>query len=169
MSSIELEQTALNEANAARAANEDDTSEIDEDIDFDEEAHDAAIRATEAELKALERVELKSMLTANGHALKEILRSEKVKAHYTSPLSTESPMSIEDILLEIPKEDLHEVGMVRDRIFMPAAFVQKWIIPAIRVRNALKEGVVQTPGGIETAMLFSIFDQSKELTRFAHW
>ena len=32
MSSIELEQTALNEANAARAANEDDTSEIDEDI-----------------------------------------------------------------------------------------------------------------------------------------
>ena len=69
-------------------------------------------------------------------------------------------MSIEDILLEIPQEDLHEVGMIRDRIFMPASFVQKWIIPTIRVRNALKEGVVQPPGRIETAMLFSIFDQS---------
>ena len=59
MSSIELEQKALNEAKAARAATEDDTSDI-EDIDFDEETSiDAAIRATEAELKALERVELK--------------------------------------------------------------------------------------------------------------
>ena len=69
-------------------------------------------------------------------------------------------MSIEDILLEVPKEDLHEIGMVRNRIFMPASFVQKWIIPTIRARNALKDHVIKTPGGIETAMLFSIFDQS---------
>ncbi len=69
-------------------------------------------------------------------------------------------MSIEDILGEIPKEDLHEVGTVRNRIFMPASFVQKWIIPTIRARNALKDHGTRMPGGIETAMLFSIFDQS---------
>ena len=69
-------------------------------------------------------------------------------------------MSIEDILCEIPEEDLHEVGMVQKRIFMPASFVQKWIIPTIRARNALKEHGAKMPGGIETAMLFSIFDQS---------
>ena len=68
-------------------------------------------------------------------------------------------MSIEDILQEIPKEHLHEVGTVRDRIFMPASFVQKWIISTIRARNALKEHA-PWPGGIETALLFSIFDQS---------
>ena len=68
-------------------------------------------------------------------------------------------MSPEDTLSEIPKEDLHEVGMVQRRIFMPASFVQKWIIPTIRARNALKDQVFM-PGGHETAMLFSIFDQS---------
>jgi hypothetical protein len=44
---------------------------------------------------------------------------------------------------------------------MPASFVQKWLIPTIRARNALKsDGDTRLPGGIETAMLFSIFDQS---------
>jgi hypothetical protein len=105
-------------------------------------------------------VALKEMLTKHGHTLRDILRSEKVKAHYVSPFSEENTMSIEDILQEIPKEDLHEVGTVRDRIFMPASFVQKWLIPTIRVRSALKDDDNETPGGIETAMLFSIFNQS---------
>jgi hypothetical protein len=69
-------------------------------------------------------------------------------------------MSPEDILSEIPKEDLHEVGMVQRRMFMPASFVQKWIIPTIRARNALNGQGTQLPRGNETAMLFSIFDQS---------
>ena len=69
-------------------------------------------------------------------------------------------MSAEDILLEIPPEDLHEVGMVQGRTFMPAHFVQKWIIPTIRARNALEGPGKRQPGGIQTAMLFSIFDQS---------
>ena len=63
-------------------------------------------------------------------------------------------MSLEDILSEIPKEDLHEVGMVQRRIYMPASFMQKWIIPTIRARNALKDHGTGLPGGIETAMLF---------------
>ncbi len=43
---------------------------------------------------------------------------------------------------------------------MPASFVQKWLIPTVRARNALKDRGVNMPDGIETAMLFSIFDQS---------
>jgi hypothetical protein len=70
-------------------------------------------------------------------------------------------MSPDEIFSEIPKEDLHEVGVVQERIFMPASFVQKWLIPTIRARNALKgDGSNKLPGGIETAILFSIFDQS---------
>ena len=76
-------------------------------------------------MKVLERKALREMLIRNGHALRQILRSEKVKAHYVSPFSEEDTMSIEDILCEIPEEDLHEVGMVQKRIFMPASFVQK--------------------------------------------
>ena len=83
-----------------------------------------------------------------------------MKEHFTSPFSKEDELSPEDILSEIPKEDLHEVWMVQRRIYMPASFVQKWAIPTIRARNALNDHGTRLPGGFETAMLFSIFDQS---------
>jgi hypothetical protein len=35
-------------------------------------------------------------------------------------------MSIEDIMAEIPAEDLRYVGNIKDRIFMPALFFQTW-------------------------------------------
>ena len=161
------EQTASTEANAASAVNNDDkevimavkedsdTSEVDEElIDYNEQDE---IDAAE---KAAERKALKEMLANNGFALRNILRSEKVKSHFTSPFSKENEMSLEDILSEIPKEDLHEVGMVQRRIYMPASFVQKWVIPTIRARNALQDHGTRLPGGYETAVLFSIFDQS---------
>jgi hypothetical protein len=52
---------------------------------------------------------------------------------------TMEEMSIEDIMREIPPEDLHYVGSVKDRIYMPVGFVQKWVLPTIRVQKALKE------------------------------
>ncbi len=68
------DQTASLEANSAGAADmeiaksEEDTSEIDELIDYDEDDElEAAIKATQAETKELEREALKEMLTANGH------------------------------------------------------------------------------------------------------
>ena len=147
MSSMELDQTALEKANAENAANkadkeivdsEGDASEVDELIDYNDE--DAVNKAAQAEAKEFERMALREMLTRNGHALREILKSEKVKDHFVSPFSEQNAMSIEDILGEIPTEDLHDVGTVSRRIFMPASFVQKWIIPTIRARNALPPG-----------------------------
>ena len=89
MSSMELDQTALEKADAENAANkadkeivdsEEDASEVDEEVvdcNVDnEEDLDAAIQATQAEIKALEGAALKEMLTNNGHTLREILRSE---------------------------------------------------------------------------------------------
>jgi hypothetical protein len=48
-------------------------------------------------------------------------------------------MSIEDIMKEIPLEDLRYAGTVKDRVYMPVSFVQKWVLPTIRVQKALKE------------------------------
>ncbi len=161
------EQTALTEANAANAANneekdyipsgeeDEDSSEVDSLLgEFSAEA------AEEATDKSAAKEALREMLTNNGFKLRNLLRENRVKVHYTTPFSRENEMSAEDIFLEIPPEDLHEVGMVQGRIFMPARFVQKWIIPTIRARNALENQGKRLPGGIQTAMLFSIFDQS---------
>jgi hypothetical protein len=123
MNAIEIElngadQTASTEANAADAADNDDTEEVmtrKEDGDTSEE--DSLldfndVEAVEAAEKAAQQKALKEMLTNNGFTLRNIFRSEKVKGHFTSPFSKEDEMSLEDILSERPKEDLHEVGMV---------------------------------------------------------
>ncbi len=124
MSNMDLDPQALSEADATRAANNDgkeiakedeDSSEDDEElIDYNEQEEQEAAR------KAADLVALKEMLTSNGHTLREILRSEKVKAHYVSPFSEEDAMSTEDILQEIPKEDLHEVRRNGTRSYLYA-------------------------------------------------
>jgi hypothetical protein len=124
MSDMDIElngadQTASTEANAAIAARDVDTSEENSLIDYNDEEE------VKVAQKAAERKALKEMLINNGFTFRNLLRTEKVKQHFTSPFSKESAMSPEDILSEIPKEDLHEVGMVQRRMFMPASFVQK--------------------------------------------
>ena len=104
---------------------EGDSEEVDSLIDYNEVEETAADKAAKAKQKAADKKALKEMLANQGFAMRNILRENHVKAHFTSPLSTENKMSPEDILSEIPKEDLHEVGMVQQRIFMPAFFVQK--------------------------------------------
>ena len=87
MSNMELDQTALTEANAARAANNDDEETAMEDensSENDEYLVEELVDYNE------QQVALKEMLTHNGHTLREILKTEKVKAHYVSPFSEEN-------------------------------------------------------------------------------
>ncbi len=89
-----------------------------------------------------------------------------MKGYFTSPLAMQE-MSAEDILLEIPTEDTCHCGTIQDRVYMPVSFMQKWVLPTIKVRKALQLLEDKAlPGGIETAMLYSIYDQSvMDLTR----
>ncbi len=44
---------------------------------------------------------------------------------------------------------------------MPPSFVHKHMLPTVRMRDALKtSGIGELPGGVETAIMFSFFDQS---------
>jgi hypothetical protein len=44
---------------------------------------------------------------------------------------------------------------------MPPSFVQRHILSTIRMRDALKRsGIGERPGGVETAIMFFLFDQS---------
>ena len=93
------DQTASVEANAANVAKDVDSSEEDSLIDYNEVEEKEAAQKAAAETKAL-----KEMLANNGFAYRNILRSERVKQHFTSSFSKENAMSPEDILLEIPKK-----------------------------------------------------------------
>jgi hypothetical protein len=106
------------------------------------------------------KIALREKLAENGYALRTVL-VEQISAHYVSPMLTEDEVSVEDILLELPDEELRGVAIVQGHIYMPLAFARKYILPSLRVHKALtavKDSSL--PGGIETAMLYSIFDQS---------
>jgi hypothetical protein len=51
--------------------------------------------------------------------MRKALRGDIMKGHFASPLTMEE-MSIEDMLLEIPTDDLRHVGTIKDRIYMRA-------------------------------------------------
>jgi hypothetical protein len=98
---------------------------------------------------------LREIFANKGKEYRAFLKSERVKDLYTSPMTVE--MSAEDILAEIPREDLHLIGM----LIMPPSCVHKYLLPTIRMRDALKRsGIGNVPGGVETAIMFSFFDQS---------
>jgi hypothetical protein len=99
------------------------------------------------------------MFASKGKEYRTLLKSEKAKDLFTSTMTVE--MSAEDILSEIPKEELHNVGVVKGLLIMPPGFVQRYILPAIKVRKALKQSNDgNLPGGIETAIMFAFFDDS---------
>ena len=129
MSNMDIEldgadQTASTKVNAANAASDKDTSEEDSLVDYNDYDDEGEL-ITKAAQKAAEKAALKEMLINNGFKFRNLLKEEKVKQHFTSPFSKGSATSTEDILSEIPEEDLHEVGMVQGRIFMPASFVHR--------------------------------------------
>ncbi len=111
MNNMEIEpngadQVALSQANAAIAANDSDTSDEGEHFESEEQIQ-AEMDRLEAEQRATQTRALREALANSGFAYGNILRDVKVKQHFTSPFSKEYSMSTEDILLEIPKEDLH--------------------------------------------------------------
>ncbi len=90
----------------------DEEGQVDDDnlIDYNE---DGTADATDANLKAAYLNNLREMFANKGKEYRAFLKSEKVKDLYTSPMTVE--MSAEDIyiLAEIPREDLHLIGIVR--------------------------------------------------------
>jgi hypothetical protein len=77
-------------------------------VDFNE---DGTAAAAEAAIKLAYLNDLREMFANKGKEYRAFLNSEKVKDLYTSPMTVE--MSAEDILAEIPQDELHLVGMVR--------------------------------------------------------
>jgi hypothetical protein len=77
-------------------------------------------------LQVLKEETVRKRIADNGFALRRTLMGETIKGYYPSPLTMEE-MSIADVMSEIPDEDLPFVSSVKNRIYMPAEFFQKWV------------------------------------------
>ncbi len=105
----------------------------------DQDSHDRErLLYREKQEREMKRLAVRELISENGFALRKELKNESIKGYFPSPLEMEE-MSVEDIMTEIPVEDLRYVGSVKGRIYMPASFFQKWTLPTIRVRKALEQ------------------------------
>ncbi len=155
---MEIDEDSLPRNSEEGITTDEEDGQVNDDtlIDYNE---DDTAAAAEAANKAAYLNDLRELFTNRGKEYRAFLKSKKVKDLYTSPLTVET--SAEDILSEIPIEDLHLVGVVRGMLIMPPSFVHGHILPTIRMRDALKRsGIGEVPGGVETAIMFSFVDQS---------
>jgi hypothetical protein len=98
---------------------ETDNNEMEEDLIDYNEVDDVINHSRETK-----RNIWRDALAENGFALRNVLLSEPIIKHYALPLAMEK-MSVENIMSEIPTEDLLHVGTIQDQIIMPASFAQK--------------------------------------------
>jgi hypothetical protein len=92
--------------------------------------------------RRMARLALRDQLSENGFALRKALKNESIKGYFPSPLEMEE-MSIEDIMAEIPAEDLRYVGNIKDWIFMPALFFQTWFSPLSECGGHLSNPIIE--------------------------
>ncbi len=107
-------------------------------IDYNEALGPEEVAAIEAAKIQATKVALRDSLARNGLVMRKALRGDIMKGYFASPLAL-TEMSVEDMMLEIPTDDLRHVGTIKDRIYMPVHFVQKWVLPTIQVRKALQK------------------------------
>ena len=109
-SSVEAEVIA---ATAAVDIAVEDGQLIDEQEPYDREK----VLYWEKQQREAKRRAVRDLISENGFALRNELKKESIMGYFPSPLEMEE-MSVEDIMTEIPVEDLRYVGSIKDRIYM---------------------------------------------------
>ncbi len=104
----------------------DNTENAEDGEEFDLEQ----VRKKEALQRKARGDSMRKRIADNGFALRKALTGATIKGYYPSPLAMEE-MSMSDMLSEIPDEDLRFVSSIKDRIYMPAEFFQKWVRPLL--------------------------------------
>ena len=101
----------------------------DDQLSDDQDSHDRErLLYREKQEREMARLKLRDLISENGFALRRELKNESIKGYFPSPLEMEG-MSVEDIMTEIPVEDLRYVGSVKGRIYMPASFSKSGLFP----------------------------------------
>ncbi len=95
------------------------------------------VRKEEARQREARRETLRKRIADNGFALRKTLMGETIKGYYPSPLTMEE-MSTEDVMSEIPDEDLPHVFfvlLVCDHYFLIRRILRSWNPRLIDVRS----------------------------------
>ncbi len=74
--------------------------------------------------------------------------------------------TLAEILQSVPLEDASQISEFQKTVYMPLHFLEKYLLPSMQLRKLIEEEQLTTgdhplPGGPETAILYSLYHQTK--------
>ena len=109
---------------------------------------------------------LTDRLHFNGSKMRQIINRDPVQSRRAISMKA-ATRSLEEMLEEIPLEDAEQVSTFQGQVYMPESFLEKYLLPTMQLRKCLENEAAPSesdqtlPGGIETAMMHSMFNQTK--------
>ena len=140
--------------------------EVERDLVESQEAK--SIREHEAmKAKRIQEFEaLNQRLSENGFKMRMKVWADPAQSF--RPISMiASSMTLAETLREVPLEDAEQISEFQGLVYMPAQFMQKYLLPTMQIRKLLEteselaRGDQPLPGGPETAIMYALYHQAK--------
>ena len=108
---------------------------------------------------------LSKRLEDNGWKLRLKVFADPLQANLAMSMNA-STRTLAEILQLVPLEDAEQISEFQDTVYMPLHFLEKYLLPSMQLRKLLETedltpGDESFPGGPETAILYSLYHQTK--------
>jgi hypothetical protein len=109
---------------------------------------------------------LTERLHVHGLRMRQSINRDPVQVHRAISMKA-ATRSLEEMLELIPFEDAEQISTFQGQVYMPESFLEKYLLPTMQMRKYLENEEATSvndqtlPGGIETAMMYSMFNQTK--------
>jgi hypothetical protein len=156
---------------------DEDSDEVDSDLEKGqdtkkdlEEGQEIEMDTTSTQQALIERKQTKfntltEQLQENGWRMRYKIFRDPLQSNLAIPMNA-STRTLAEILQSVPLEDASQISEFQETVYMPLHFLEKYLLPSMQLRKLIEEEQLTTgsqplPGGPETAILYSLYHQSK--------
>ena len=149
---------------------EDEGDESDEDTNDLEEGREIEMDTTPTQQALIEHKQkdfdiLSKRLEDNGWQLRLKIFADPLQSNLAISMNP-STRTLAEILQLVPLEDAEQISEFNDSVYMPLHFLEKYLLPSMQLRKLLEAKDLTSeeeplPGGPETAILYSLYHQTK--------
>ncbi len=108
---------------------------------------------------------LTSKLEENGWRLRYKVFQNPLQSNLAISMNA-STRTLAEILQSAPLEDAEQISEFQETVYMPLHFLEKYLLPSMQLRKLIETedltpGSQPLPGGPETAILYSLYHQTR--------
>jgi hypothetical protein len=156
---------------------DEDSDEVDSDLEKDqdtkidlEEGQEIEMDTTSSQQALVERKQkefetLTERLQENGWGMRYKVFQDPFQSNLAIPMNA-STRTLAEILQSVPLEDAEQISEFQETVYMPLHFLERYLLPSMQFRKLIEaeqltSGEQPLPGGPETAILYSLYHQTK--------